>query len=295
MREQLVHRGPDGGDTWVSPDGRVGLGFRRLAIIDLSPDAMQPIANEDGTCSSSSTARSTTTREIRAELEAIGGHVWRTDHSDTEMIVHAFEQWGIDCIHRFRGMFALAIWDARSDELWLVRDRIGIKPLYYSHPPRPARLRVARSRRCCRIPSRSAAVDESRVLPLPLVPDDARRRRRCSRASRSSPGGTWLRVARRRRRPRSTATGTCGTTSTPLDGVVRRRDRRARARRAAHVGRSYRKVSDVPVGVFLSGGIDSSTNAALFSEGETHAGQDVLDRLRGRVRRRTATSSTTRG
>ena len=115
MRETLAHRGPDGGDTWVDDDGRVGLGFRRLAIIDLS-DAGDAADGERGrlACGSSSTARSTTTREIRAELEALGGHRWRTDHSDTEVILHAFEQWGIDCLQRFRGMFAFAIWDART-------------------------------------------------------------------------------------------------------------------------------------------------------------------------------------
>src|SRR3954471_13607877 len=132
MREQLVHRGPDGGETWGSDDGRSALGFRRLAIIDLSPSAMQPFANEDGTIRLVFNGEIYNHREIRRELEELGGHTWRTDHSDTEMIVHAFEQWGIDCIKRFRGMFALAIWDENTNDLWLVRDRIGIKPLYYS-------------------------------------------------------------------------------------------------------------------------------------------------------------------
>jgi len=70
--------------------------------------------------------------EIRAELEALGGHRWKTDHSDTEVILHAFEQWGIDCVQRFRGMFAIGLWDTKQRQLWLIRDRIGVKPLYYS-------------------------------------------------------------------------------------------------------------------------------------------------------------------
>src|SRR5881227_3341788 len=132
MRETLAHRGPDGADTWVADDGRVGLGFRRLAIIDLSDSAMQPMPNEDGSVRLVFNGEIYNHAEIRRELEQLGGHRFRTDHSDTEVIVHAFEQWGIDCVHRFRGMFALAIWHARANELWLVRDRIGIKPLYWS-------------------------------------------------------------------------------------------------------------------------------------------------------------------
>ena len=130
MRETLVHRGPDGGETWVSDDSRVGLGFRRLSIIDLSDAAMQPMANEDGSIRLVFNGEIYNHAAIRSELEELGGHSWRTDHSDSEVIVHAFEQWGIDCLERFRGMFALALWDAREQALWLARDRIGIKPLY---------------------------------------------------------------------------------------------------------------------------------------------------------------------
>src|SRR5436190_16117808 len=130
MRDEMVHRGPDGQGLWLSADRRAGLGFRRLAIIDLSPTANQPMANEDGSIRIVFNGEIYNHAEIREELERIGGHTWRTDHSDTEVIVHAFEQWGIDCLERFRGMFAIAIWDARDRVLWLVRDRIGIKPLY---------------------------------------------------------------------------------------------------------------------------------------------------------------------
>src|SRR5436309_629488 len=115
MRETLAHRGPDGADTWIDDGGRVGLGFRRLAIIDLSDEAMQPMANEDGTVRLVFNGEIYNHAEIRRELEAHGGHTFRTDHSDTEVIVHAYEQWGIDCVQRFRGMFALAIWDERAN------------------------------------------------------------------------------------------------------------------------------------------------------------------------------------
>src|SRR5215467_360586 len=131
MRDTLAHRGPDGAATWVSDDGRVGLGFRRLAIIDLSETAMQPMPNEDGSVRVVFNGEIYNHAEIRPELERLG-HRFRTDHSDTEVIVHGFEEWGIDVVHRLRGMFAIGIWDEREQTLWLARDRVGIKPLYWS-------------------------------------------------------------------------------------------------------------------------------------------------------------------
>ncbi|HEY7532948.1 MAG TPA: asparagine synthetase B, partial [Nitrospiraceae bacterium] len=128
----MTHRGPDGAGVWIAPDGRVGLGHRRLSIIDLSEAAAQPMCNEDGSVWVSFNGEIYNHAEIRRELESIGSHRWKTDHSDTEVILHAFEEWGIESLQKFRGMFAIALWNARARELWLVRDRIGIKPLYYS-------------------------------------------------------------------------------------------------------------------------------------------------------------------
>ncbi|MGH9197056.1 MAG: asparagine synthetase B family protein, partial [Acidimicrobiia bacterium] len=132
MRDVMVHRGPDGAGLWISSDAQVGLGHRRLSIIDLSVAASQPMANEDETLWVVFNGEIYNHAEIRAELQRIGRHRWKTDHSDTEVILHAFEQWGIDCVQKFRGMFAIALWDIRARHLWLIRDRIGIKPLYYS-------------------------------------------------------------------------------------------------------------------------------------------------------------------
>ncbi|MDP1615589.1 MAG: asparagine synthetase B, partial [Methylococcales bacterium] len=132
LRDTMIHRGPDGGGVWISPDHKVGLGHRRLSIIDLSEKANQPMSNEDGTIWLTYNGEIYNHAEIRKELEEIGGYVWKTDHSDTEVVLHAFEQWGIECLQRFRGMFAIAIWDSKKQELWLIRDRLGIKPLYYS-------------------------------------------------------------------------------------------------------------------------------------------------------------------
>jgi asparagine synthase (glutamine-hydrolysing) len=108
MRDTMKHRGPDGAGIWISKDKRVGLGHRRLSIIDLSDLASQPMSNEDGSLWVSFNGEIYNHTEIRAELERIGGHRWRTDHSDTEVILHAFEQWGIDCLEKFRGLPSLS-------------------------------------------------------------------------------------------------------------------------------------------------------------------------------------------
>ena len=132
MRDTMIHRGPDGAGLWISPDRRVGLAHRRLSIIDLSTAAAQPMSNGDGSLQIVFNGEIYNHAEIRRELEENGHRRWKTDHSDTEVILHAFEEWGIACLQKFRGMFAIALWDAKARRLWLIRDRVGIKPLYYS-------------------------------------------------------------------------------------------------------------------------------------------------------------------
>ena len=127
MTTTLAHRGPDSDGYYVA-DG-IGLGHRRLSIIDLSTGD-QPLSNEDGTIWTVFNGEIYNFAEIRKELES-HGHVFRT-HTDTEVIVHAYEQWGADAVTRFRGMFAIALWDAPRRRLLLIRDRLGIKPVYYS-------------------------------------------------------------------------------------------------------------------------------------------------------------------
>jgi asparagine synthase (glutamine-hydrolysing) len=131
MRDALAHRGPDGEGLWISPEGRLGLGFRRLAIIDLSAAANQPMFNEDGSVAVVFNGEIYNHMALRRELAA-RGHTFRTDHSDTEVIVHGFEEWGPGVLDRLEGMFAIAVWDARTRRLVLARDRIGIKPLYFT-------------------------------------------------------------------------------------------------------------------------------------------------------------------
>lgn len=126
MTVAIRHRGPDGHGYFV--DGEVGLGHRRLSIIDLDGGA-QPMSNEDGTLQIVFNGEIYNFVELRKELEAFG-HTFAT-RSDTEVIVHAYEQWGVDCVKRLNGMFAFAIWDRKTRELFLARDHLGIKPLYY--------------------------------------------------------------------------------------------------------------------------------------------------------------------
>lgn len=126
MITTLEHRGPDGEGCYV--DREIGLGHRRLSIIDVEGGA-QPIGNEDETLKVVFNGEIYNFIELRRELEGLG-HRFKT-RSDTEVIVHAYEQWGTDCVRRFNGMFAFALWDTRKRELFLARDHLGIKPLYY--------------------------------------------------------------------------------------------------------------------------------------------------------------------
>lgn len=129
MSNTLTHRGPDGEGTWISPDGKVGFGHKRLSIIDLSDAGLQPMSNPEGSIWVTYNGEIYNHREIRRELES-KGYVYRS-HTDTETIIYAYQEWGMDCLHRFNGMFAIGLWDNRIKKLFLIRDRVGIKPVHY--------------------------------------------------------------------------------------------------------------------------------------------------------------------
>src|SRR6185437_9930405 len=126
MTSALQHRGPDGHGYFV--DGAIGLGHRRLSIIDVEGGG-QPISNEDGTLQVVFNGEIYNYVELRKELAGFG-HLFKTA-SDTEVILHAYEQWGASCVNRFNGMFAFAIVNVRDNTMLLARDHLGIKPLYY--------------------------------------------------------------------------------------------------------------------------------------------------------------------
>ncbi|HDY69049.1 MAG TPA: asparagine synthase (glutamine-hydrolyzing), partial [Candidatus Scalindua sp.] len=128
MTDVIAHRGPDGEGFYT--DSFIGLGHRRLAIIDLSPAGHQPMVSNDGQVVLSYNGEIYNFQELRAELEALG-HQFRS-RTDSEVVLNAWVEWGRDCVSRFNGMFAFAIWDKREQSLFLIRDRYGIKPLYYA-------------------------------------------------------------------------------------------------------------------------------------------------------------------
>lgn len=267
MRDSMIHRGPDGAGNWISENKKVGLGHRRLSIIDLSDTAAQPMCNHDASLWLSFNGEIYNHAEIREELIQLGYTTWKTDHSDTEVILYAFQHWGIDCVHRFRGMFAFALWDERQQSLWLVRDRIGIKPLYYSI--HHGRITFASEiKALLEDPEQVREVDEHALYHyLSFLSTPANQT--LFAGIRKLPAGHYLCV-KAGGEVQQTAYWDAWDSVTPEtstdDNEIAEKvlDELKEAVR-------YRKVSDVPVGVFLSGGIDSSTNTALFSEGEEQA------------------------
>jgi len=264
MRDTMSHRGPDGCGIWISPDRRAGLGHLRLAIVDLSDAAGQPMANEDGTLQIVFNGEIYNHRQIRDELMCTGRHTWKTDHSDTEVILHAYEEWGTRCLDRLRGMFAFAIYDVVRGRLLMVRDRIGVKPLYYMQ--HHGRLVFASEIKALLAdPQVTPAVDESAFfnylsfLAVP-APDTL------FAGIKKLPGGHYL-CATIEGKINIQRWWDVWDHTRPLVGL-------SDGELAEHVQGELRtsvhlrKESDVPVGVFLSGGIDSSINAAFFSEGE---------------------------
>jgi asparagine synthase (glutamine-hydrolysing) len=254
MCDVIRHRGPD--DEGIHVESGVGLGMRRLSIIDLST-GHQPIHNEDETVWLVFNGEIYNYRELRAELEG-HGHRFYT-HSDTETIVHAYEQWGEDVFRRLRGMFGIALWDRRAQTLLLGRDRSGMKPLHYAD--RGGRLYFASE-----IKSLLAAGAVDREIDLEAldhylsflyVPRD----RSIFKGVRKLPPGHLLRwqAGRVEVRPYWQIAATETFSGSMDDAAAQLREVLADAVRS-HM------VSDVPLGAFLSGGVDSSVVVGLMAE-----------------------------
>lgn len=262
MCDVLRHRGPDDAGTWLAPGGRVALGHRRLSIVDLSRAGHNPMPNEDGTVWITYNGEVYNHEVLRAELEA-KGHVYRS-HTDTETIVHLYEEEGPRCVERLHGMFAFAIWDERRRELFLARDRLGIKPLYYTQPA-GGFVFASEIKALLRHPAVAADLDLGSFFDyLTFV---------CAPAPRTMFAG----ISKLRPAERMTVSADGSTRSdiwwspfsqSAVDDVEGRSEAELEARLIDLLRESIRKrmMADVPFGVFLSGGVDSSTNVALMSE-----------------------------
>jgi asparagine synthase (glutamine-hydrolysing) len=262
MRDALVHRGPDDGGVYRSPDGRVAFGHRRLSIVDLSPAGHGPMPNEDGSVWITYNGEVYNHAALRAELEP-RGHRYRS-HTDTETILHLYEELGPRCVERLQGMFAFGIWDERRRRLFLARDRLGVKPLYYTATP-AGFVFGSEIKALLEHPAVTADLDEEafdHYLSFACTP---------------APMTLFAGIRKLAPGERMTVT---------IDGSIESEiywspfSERAAAEVAtldeesvqerllellrASIGK--RMMADVPFGVFLSGGVDSSTNVALMSE-----------------------------
>ena len=270
MRDTMQHRGPDGAGLWVSANGQIGLGHRRLSIIDLSDLARQPMSNEDGGVWLTFNGEIYNHAALRPELKA-KGHRFATHHSDTEVLVHGFEEWGIDgLLARLSGDFAFGIYDERERALYLARDQVGVKPVYFAIFDNEF-VFASEIKALMAHPRAERDIDPQAMVhylsflttPAPMT---------MFKGVYKLPPGSRLRVG---------ADGSLAMVRyfDPVPGKGIAADEIAglsgkalesfyvegiRSRLRAAVER--RMMSDVPFGVFLSGGIDSTTNVALMKQ-----------------------------
>ena len=260
MNATIVHRGPDGAGLFVDAEVGIGIGMRRLSIIDLE-GGWQPIANEDGRIHVVHNGEIYNYRELRDELLGLG-HAFRTQ-SDTEVIVHAFEQWGgYEFANHLRGMFGIAVWDSVQRELWLVRDRLGIKPLFFADTPQGFAFGSE-------IKSLLASGVVDAEIDLQAIVDyftfgTAGPGRSFVTSVRALLPGHLLRF--------QTSSRVCETRPYWKFEIQAER-RQLSAHEAVELVRDKLResvrmhlVSDVPVGAFLSGGVDSSGVVGLMAE-----------------------------
>ena len=271
MIETVRHRGPDAGDVWVEAEGGVALGQRRLAIIDLSPGGAQPMHSADRRFVITFNGEIYNYRDIRRELQA-AGHSMRSD-SDTEVLLEACALWGVEAaIERAIGMFAFALWDRKTRSLTLARDRLGIKPLYYAATPE--RILFASQLKAFRpAPHWKPTIDEDAVVGYLRHAYIAQPRTIYREAEKLAPGHILT------LRGGSTPSPKCFWDLRGIAAAGQRRndpvpDPREAADRLDALLRDsvkLRMIADVPLGAFLSGGIDSSTVVALMQAQSTRS------------------------
>ncbi|HYM19924.1 MAG TPA: asparagine synthase (glutamine-hydrolyzing) [Candidatus Kapabacteria bacterium] len=260
MSDAMVHRGPDDSGNFISRDGVCGLTFRRLSIVDLSPAGHQPMTSADGRFTITFNGEIYNHLEVRAELEKLGYQYH--SRSDTETILYAYREWGEDCFKKFLGMFAVAIWDEEKKEVFLIRDRIGIKPLYYANPDGrflwASEIKVLLQHPAVEKTLNESAIPHYLTLLMPPAPETMFRgiyKLEAGHSLRISVNGEVT-------KKRWWSLLDAGDVNESLTEAQAIEDLRFQLRRSI----KDRMMSDVPFGVFLSGGIDSSLNVALMSE-----------------------------
>lgn len=256
MSDSIRHRGPDGEGFFY--DGGIGLAHRRLAIIDIG-GGDQPIYNEDGSIAVVFNGEIYNFQELAEELIR-AGHRFKT-HCDTEVIVHGWEEWGPECLQRFRGMFAFALWDSRDKTLFLARDRFGKKPLHYATLNDGQLIFASEIKALTCHPALERSIDIYAIedyFAYGYIPDP----RSIFAAVRKLPGGHYLRVRRGQKLPEPVCYWD-----------LHFQDNRAHDEAAAvaalteqlKTATDLRMIADVPLGAFLSGGVDSSGVVALMA------------------------------
>lgn len=263
MADALAHRGPDGSGVWVGPG--VGLGHRRLAIIDLSEGGAQPMAGADGRHMISYNGEIYNYREVRAQLVA-KGHAFRSE-SDTEVILAAWARWGPDCLSRLNGMFAFALYDASSDSLFLARDRLGVKPLYHARLSDGAFAFASELKGLLAHPSFRGSLSAQAVedyMAFGYVPDDAA----ILDGVEKLPAGHYLMIQRGKPVPKPVRWWDVDFTAEAKGNAETLAEQ---FRTLLHEAVTARMISDVPLGAFLSGGVDSSAVVAAMAAASKQA------------------------
>jgi asparagine synthase (glutamine-hydrolysing) len=266
MRERLVHRGPDDQGVFVSEGGRAALGFRRLRVIDLSQAANQPMPNEDGTVRVIFNGEIYNFRRLREGLAA-RGHRFRSG-ADTETIVHLYEERGADFVEDLDGMFAIAIWDQREGRLVLARDRAGKKPLFYYHDGERI-VFGSEIKALLAHPGVPADIDAASLpafFTFGYVPHPRTLYRGIRQVNPASVVviGMDGRMSERRYWRLMYPDGSA-TPPASLNRTTARAAARERVRQLVTDAVSKRLISDVPLGAFLSGGIDSTIVVGVMS------------------------------
>lgn len=264
MADRIIHRGPDSDGYFVSGDSAddsVALGFRRLSIIDLSDAASQPLLNEDGTVAVVYNGESYNFKELREELKE-KGHVFKTQ-SDSEVVVHGYEEWGETLASKLRGMFAFVVWDKRSNILYGARDPFGIKPFYYSRLSSGGLIFGSEIKSFYEHPEWKAEVNENALRPYLTFQYSSMEETFFKGTFKLPPAHYFVYKNGNMNIKRYWDVDFRKKDTLTYEECAKKIDERVHESVSAH------RISDVKVGAFLSGGVDSSYITATLMPDET--------------------------